>query len=91
MTAKEIVLTKVAWAFPTQSVPNDKIAVGLYVRCPLSLSDFNRNCNVSTIFSDAPIYNLMKVRSAILDLIPADRLTDRQTDMAKLIGIFLQL
>jgi hypothetical protein len=34
---------------------------------------------------------LIKIRFAVLDLLKANRQTDRQTDMAKPLGAFLQL
>jgi hypothetical protein len=51
----------------------------------LLLSDFNQNVDVWTyILVELLISNFMKIRSAFLELLNADR----QTDMAKLKSIF---
>jgi hypothetical protein len=51
-------VTKVAWGFPIQSLPRTEKHVGLHVKRPLFLSDFNQNRNVSTNFSETSRYQI---------------------------------
>jgi hypothetical protein len=57
--------------------------VRLYVKFPLLFSDFDKNWNTLTNFSEVPF---IQFRSAVLEL-----LTYEQTDMAKLTEALLQL
>jgi hypothetical protein len=63
--------------------------VGLYIKYPLLLFDFNQNQNASTFLVNYPTSNFMKIRSAVLGLLHADKQTDIY--MAKLTGALLQL
>jgi hypothetical protein len=60
----ETKITKEAWGFPTQSLTHADTNVGLLIRSPLLLFNFNHNWNVSQIslkllniqFHDNPFY-----------------------------------
>jgi hypothetical protein len=61
---------------------------GLHAQYPLFLSDFNENCNLSTVFrKKIKISNLMKISPVGAELHHADRRMDVQT-WAKLIVTF---
>jgi hypothetical protein len=55
-------------------------SVSPHTKCAFFQSDFNQNRNVLAKFSDTPDYRISrKSSSTILELLPADRCTDRQT------------
>jgi hypothetical protein len=62
-----------------------QINTGLHVQCPLFLSDFNF---LDTFFENKQISNLTKIRSVRAEFLLADRRTDRETNMAKLVVDF---
>jgi hypothetical protein len=63
--------------------------IGIHVKYPLFLSDFNETRILSTDFRKILISHLMKIRVVGAELFHeggrTDRQTDRQTDMTKLI------
>jgi len=63
--------------------------IGIYVKDPLLLSDFNETCVYWTVFGEKNIemWNFMKIRPVGAELFHADR----QTDMTKLIVCFWQI
>ena len=63
--------------------------VGLHVKYPLFLSDFNESCIFSTGFrKNTQISNFMKIRSVEAELFHADGRTYGRRDMTKLIVAF---
>jgi hypothetical protein len=59
--------------------------IGLHVKYPLFLSDFNKNLKYLERFSkNTDTYNFMKIRPSGSRVLPCGR-TDGQTDMMKLI------
>jgi hypothetical protein len=67
-------ITKVAWGFPTPSLPRAETYVDLHLECPL-FSELNQNWNVSANVSETPQYQ----SSAVLKLLHAYRQTDGQS------------
>jgi hypothetical protein len=55
--------------------------VGLHVKCPLLLPDFNQNWNVPTNLSRTRLYEIStKSDQEVLEFLHACRQTDRRTD-----------
>jgi len=64
--------------------------IGLHVKYPLFLSDFDESLILSTGFSkNSQICNSMKIGPLGADLFHADRRTDGWTDLTMLIVAFL--
>jgi hypothetical protein len=74
-------------------ITNVRTYVRRHVKYPLFLSDFNQAWIFSTYFrkKNPQISNFMKIRPVGAELFHADRETDRQTDMTKLIVAFCTL
>ena len=63
--------------------------IGLHVKHPLFLSDFNETWNCFDMFSkNTQISNFLKIRPVGVELFNVDRRTDIQIDMTKLIVAF---
>ena len=61
--------------------------VGLHVKCPLLLSDYNETwTSINILSKNTHISNFVKIHSVRAELFHADVETDRQTDMTKLIA-----
>jgi len=57
-----------------------KMYIGLHVKYPLFLSDFNDTCISRHIFENDKISNFMKIRPVGVKLFHAKRWTDGQRD-----------
>jgi hypothetical protein len=62
--------------------------IGLHVKYPLFLSDFNEAVIFSTDFRNILIPKFMKIRPVAEELFHVDGRTDAQTDITKLIVAF---
>jgi hypothetical protein len=51
-------VTKITWGFSMKSFSHAKVHVGLHVKCPLLLSDFNEKWNMSANFSKSAQYKI---------------------------------
>ena len=63
--------------------------ISLHVKCPLFLSDINKNLNFrDRFFKNPQMSNFMKIRPVVAELFHADGRVDRRADMTKLIVAF---
>ena len=61
-----------------------KIYIGLHVKYPLFLSEFNTSLNFSTYFAKSTqVSNFIKIRPVGDEVFYADGQTDKQTDVRK--------
>jgi len=65
-----------------------KMYIGLHVKYPLFLTDFNETWILMTFSKYTQISNFIKIRPVTTELFRTDGRTDRQTDMTKLIFAF---
>jgi hypothetical protein len=66
-----------------------KMYIGLHIKYPLFLSDFNETLNIFDRFSkDIPVLNFIKIHLVGAELFHADRSRGGQTDVTKPIAAF---